>query len=217
MGIPKQLHQIWIGPDQRPDHLIKTWHDKHKDWSHLVWDETMLDKAIDWSPGARKVYDQYIRDQRYCGATNVARVLILNQYGGVYVDADIHCRHSLDGAWFMEHENWISQSPHDPERFQNAAMGAVQGSSLMSMIAFDLDMVSAQGRPIHPSWQTTGAVQIKNVYDNTAPKQDLAVVPSPAFHPQQKNRATNPALWTYTGIIYADHFFYSTHGRKLPA
>lgn len=217
MGIPKQLHQIWIGPDQRPDHLIQTWTKRHQDWPHLVWDESMLDKAIDWSPGARNVYEQYMQDNRYCGAANIARIMILHQYGGVYVDADMQCRHSLEGAWFMDHTNWISQSPHDSDRFQNAAMGAVQGSALMSMIAFDLSMVSAQDRPIHPSWQCTGAVQIKKVYDSLTPKQDLAVVPSPAFHPQQKNGATNPALWTYTGVIYADHYFYSTHGRKLPA
>ena len=219
MGIPKQLHQIWIGPDQRPDHLIKTWQDKHKGWGHVVWDESMLDKALAWTPGARKVYDRYMQDKRYCGAANVARVLILHQYGGVYVDADMRCRHTLDGAWFMDHANWVSQSPHEPTRSQNAAMGAAQDSTLMGIYADRLDEIGQRDLPIHPSWKTTGALLFDGIRA-LVPEGvsfDLGFVPSPAFHPQQKNGAANPALWTYTGIIYADHYFYSTHGRKLPA
>ena len=217
MPVPNQIHQIWIGPDQRPDAMLESWRQAHPSWPHYVWDERALDNELDWTPGQRMVYDQYMRDERYCGAANVARILILHQYGGVYIDADMTCKHSLNTAWFMRHENWISQSPHDPDRLQNAAMGAAKGSALMSMIAFDLSMVSAQDRPIHPSWQCTGAVQIKKVYDSLAPKQDLAVVPSPAFHPRKKNGAINEALYHYAGQVYANHKFYSTHGRKMSA
>lgn len=219
MGIPKLLHQIWIGPDARPDKLIQTWTDRHQDWPHILWSEQSIDNELDWTPGARKIYDQYIKDERYCGATNVARVLILHQYGGVYIDADMRCRHSLHGAWFMQHQNWVSQSPHDPNRSQNAAMGADKGSILMGLYADRLDELGQTGGPIHPSWKTTGALLFDGIR-TLAPEGvsfDLGFVPSPAFHPQQKSGAANPALWTYTGIIYADHYFYSTHGRKLPA
>lgn len=219
MGIPQQLHQIWIGPDQQPNHLIKTWTDQHPNWSHFVWDEDALDHDLAWTDGARKVYDQYMQDGRYCGAANVARVLILHQYGGVYVDADMRCRHRLDGAWFMDHQNWISQSPHDPNRSQNAAMGAQAGSVLMGLYADRLEEIGQRDLPIHPSWKTTGALLFDGIR-TLKPEGinfDLGFVPSPAFHPRQKNGATNPGLWTYTGIIYADHYFYSTHGRKLPA
>lgn len=219
MGIPKQLHQIWIGPDERPDKLIRTWQDKHEDWAHFVWNERAIDNELGWTTDLRKVYDQYIKDERYCGATNVARAIILEQYGGVYVDADMRCRHSLDGAWFMKHDCWISQSPHESSRSQNAAMASTQHGAAIAKYVNELERVGAQDKPIHPSWQTTGAVLFDSVRTWAAdnPHIDIGFVPSPAFHPQQKNGAANPALWTYTGIIYADHYFYSTHGRKLPA
>lgn len=215
MGIPKQLHQIWIGPDDRPNDLIKTWQDKHQDWPHFVWDERAINNEIVWTSGARQVYDQYMQDERFCGAANVARVLILHQYGGVYVDADMRCRHTLEGAWFMDHNNWISQSPHDPTRSQNAAMAGNKYSPFLTKYVEKLNEIGERGLEIHPSWQRTGALLIDSFRNQV--QDDVGFVSSPAFFSRQKNGNTNPALWTYTGIMYADHFFYSTHGRRMSA
>lgn len=218
MAIPKNLHQIWIGPDPRPAQMIDGWTRKHETWSHFVWNERALNKDIKWTRGTRAVYDRYMRDGRYCGAANVARVLILHQYGGVYIDADMVCRHTIEGAWFMQHDAWISQSPHDPNRSQNAAMGASGNNILLSRYINDLDQLGLTGGEIHPSWQKTGALlfdQVRIWADGIEPKPDLAIVPSPAFHPHKKNGAVNDRLFNYEGIIYADHKFYSTHGRKM--
>lgn len=218
-SIPRQIHQIWIGPDPQPTDFISSWVQHHKDWPHFLWNEKAIDNELHWTDGARKVYDQYMQDERYCGAANVARAFILEEYGGVYIDADMRCLHSLETAWFMEHENWIAQSPHEPSRSQNAAMGAAKGSRLMANYVFALDLVGLEEpMQIHPSWQKTGAV----LFDQERAKpymknEDLAIVPSPAFFVHQKNGAVNPAMANYRGQIYGDHKFYSTHGRKMPA
>lgn len=218
MPIPKHLHQIWIGPDARPAMMIDGWTEQHETWDHFVWNERALDRDLKWTDGQRKVYDKYMQEERYCGAANVARVLILAQYGGVYIDADMSCRHTLEGAWFMKHAAWISQSPHEPSRSQNAAMGAAKNDILMVKYANELDQIGIYDFDIHPSWQKTGAVLFDRVRawaEDIVPKPDLAIVPSPAFHPHKKNGAVNDRLFNYEGIIYADHKFYSTHGRKM--
>lgn len=220
MGIPHTLHQIWIGPDPRPNDWIETWRQEHPDWSHYVWDEQAINMELMWMDGIRKVYDQYIKEERFCGAANVVRALILEQFGGVYIDADMVCRHRLDDAWFMRHEAWVSQSPHEPTRSQNAAMGTVANNVLFSYYVNSLDLIGRSDGPIHPSWQKTGAVlfdQVRAWGEGITPKIDVAFVPSPAFHPKTKSGKPNPALYNYEGQIYAMHHFYSTHGRKRTA
>jgi hypothetical protein len=208
--VPKFINQCWIGPDPVPVDWCETWPEMHPAWGYRLWREEDID-SLPWPTGAREVYDKYIADERYCGAVNVARVLILALHGGVYIDADMVCIKTMENAFFMDSKIWISQSPHNPARSQNAAMGCEQGSAVMQSY---LNHLCEVGDDIHPSWQKTGAVLFDHVKDTHFLRPAVTMVPSPAFHPRTKLGTVNRAAWGYTGSIYAEHYFYSTHGRN---
>lgn len=207
--VPKFIHQVWIGPDPVPVDWTDTWAEMHPSWGYKLWREKDLDELL-WPSEAKKIYNRYVKEERYCGAVNVARALILMLKGGVYIDADMVCIKTMDDAPFMKQNIWISQSPHDPKRSQNAAMGCDQGHPIMQSYLGHLCEV---GDDIHPSWQKTGAGLFDHVRNTHFRRGSVTLVPSPAFHPRTKLGTVNKAAFGYTGSIYAEHYFYSTHGR----
>ena len=209
--IPRTIHQVWIGPDTPPFDMMMSWQSAHPEWDYRLWREDDI-PDMGLSEQAQKLVDAYVADGRYCGAVNVMRAFILYNHGGVYIDADMECGHKLDDAWFIrDHSCFISQSPHEPTRSQNAAMGCIKYSAIMGIYCQKLNEVSI--KDIHPSWQKTGAVLFDEVRVQL-PKQ-IGFVPSPAFHPYNKFGSLNPMIRNYVGHIYAKHHFYSTNHRRM--
>ncbi len=83
--IPKLLHQIWWGP--RPsllDRCMRSWEtmaDKHG-WTYKCWTE---EEILDMPLKNREAYDGY---GGFHHTTDLARIEIIEKYGGVYVDCD---------------------------------------------------------------------------------------------------------------------------------
>ena len=79
------IHQIWIGPKKRPD----IWMDTVKDFAlkygheYIVWDDK---KVSELTLINREWYD---KEPTYNGKSDILRYELLNQYGGMYVDADM--------------------------------------------------------------------------------------------------------------------------------
>ena len=88
--IPKTIHQIWIGNLEPPVSLMDSWKTKNPEFKYIIWDEDRI--------RAEKFDTQTKIDEieEYCGKADIIRYEILNRYGGVYIDADSYCVHSLD-------------------------------------------------------------------------------------------------------------------------
>ena len=86
--VPRLLHQIWIGELPRPPALA-AW----RDWcaghgrDYLLWDEAALARI-----GApdHPAYRAMLAAGDFPGAVDVARYLVLQAQGGIYLDADFH-------------------------------------------------------------------------------------------------------------------------------
>ncbi len=85
-GIPKIIHQIWLGPNKPPARWIDTWRkqyiDQHPDWTHMLWTEENLAEIDMLRPGS------YFEEPTYNGKSDVVRYEVLYRHGGVYIDAD---------------------------------------------------------------------------------------------------------------------------------
>lgn len=99
--IPATLHYIWIGGTPLPDRFranIETWRRHNPDFEIREWNEANLD----WS-------SRYMRAAYMFGywsrVTNLARLQVLQQHGGIYLDVDIEMirplRPLLDNACFV--------------------------------------------------------------------------------------------------------------------
>jgi len=94
LQIPKKLHQIWVGSDPVPprhEEWIAGWKRRHPDWEHRLWDEEALVRVL---PDEALRY--YHAAQSYAGKADVARIWIVNELGGVYVDTDFQCLRPID-------------------------------------------------------------------------------------------------------------------------
>lgn len=118
-GLPKKIHQIWIG-GELPERY-QTWVDGIKamnpKWEHRLWtDESLTSLGLDL-PG--------IKDKFWspASATNYIRLLLINMFGGIYMDVDFEAKKPLD--YFTSLEAFAAEQ--DTGMLCNAIFGAGAG------------------------------------------------------------------------------------------
>lgn len=195
--IPKIIHQIWVGDEKKmPKKHIETWKRFHPDWIHLLWTENDISKLnlINLDK-----YDKYYKEKCYNGAANVLRVEIINQFGGIYIDADSICTNSMDDL--CELDFFAVYSPNIKGRVGNAFFGSVKNHQILT------DYIKEIGKltKIHPSWSTTGGTTFGKVIKkfNAIDK----VLPSYTFY--TKNSSNKPIA--IKGKNYGTHYWGTTH------
>ena len=87
--IPKIIHQIWIGPRKKPDLWMDTWSkdylSKYSDFKYMLWDNSNFREVLDKYPNILKIF---YTEEFWVGKADILRMLILYEYGGIYIDAD---------------------------------------------------------------------------------------------------------------------------------
>ena len=85
-NIPKIIHQIWLGPNKKPNIWMDSWKknyiNSYPEWKYFLWTEKEINKI------KLKNRSQYEYEKYYTGKSDIARYEILNQFGGVFIDAD---------------------------------------------------------------------------------------------------------------------------------
>ena len=92
MSIPKQIHYVWVGPRPIPEKdqaYIKGWQKLNPDFKIIKWDETKIDYSK--YPLVQKALDE----ERYALASDILRMIVVYQEGGIYLDTDIELLQSL--------------------------------------------------------------------------------------------------------------------------
>lgn len=82
--IPKVIHQIWIGPNKRPD----IWMDSVKEFCYTFGYEYKLWDNNNISSLTLRNIDIFNTVKQYCGKADILRYEILHKFGGIYIDAD---------------------------------------------------------------------------------------------------------------------------------
>lgn len=105
--IPKVIHYCWFSGQPIPQKLqdcIKSWHEKCPDYEIVRWDESNYDyKKL---PYTRQAYEA----EKWGFIPDIARLEILYQYGGFYLDTDVELLKSLDELRYQQgfcgREDW---------------------------------------------------------------------------------------------------------------
>jgi FkbM family methyltransferase len=184
-GIPKVIHQIWIGPKQPPSHAMDTWRIKNPSWEYKLWSMPPTD-LINQA--------QYDAAREWAGKADIWRYEILLKEGGVYIDADSLCLRPLDDS-FLDGEFWAAyeSEKHVPDLIANGTMGAAPGAAVMKELVRRLGELTPQEVMGAPAWATTGPALLTKVLDGM-------------------RNTTTRALPSGTKV-YASHLFYPTHHR----
>lgn len=96
--IPKVIHYCWFGRKELPDFLrkcISTWKDKCPDYDFIEWNESNYDVSKH-----KYTLDAY-KNKKYGFVTDMARLDILYEYGGIYLDTDVTLVKYLDDMLYQ--------------------------------------------------------------------------------------------------------------------
>ena len=179
------LHQVWVGPPM-PAHLVayaEGWQALHPDWEYRLWREDdlrwlrhrdLFDRAAELSP--RNV-GQF--------ASNIARLEILYEHGGIYLDCDMEPNGRrldplLTDAWTAWHPE--AEGYDDRTYLTNALMGAVPGHPVFASLVDGLrDSVEANAglRSIY----TTGVRYMTTRLRAEGLMDALTIYPAHYFYP----------------------------------
>lgn len=91
--IPKIIHYCWFGTSQIPKHFqnnIETWKKYCPDYKIIRWDESNYDVT------KNKYMKQAYEEKKWGFVPDYARLDIINQYGGIYLDTDVELLRPLD-------------------------------------------------------------------------------------------------------------------------
>lgn len=91
--IPKKIHYCWFSGNPMPEYLqncIATWREKCPDYEIIQWNETNYD--VEKIPYTKQAYER----GKYGFVPDVARLDILYEHGGIYIDTDVTLLKNLD-------------------------------------------------------------------------------------------------------------------------
>ena len=91
--IPKKLHYMWLGRKSMPENLLKcieSWRRYCSDYEIIEWNEDNYD--LDRHPYMRQAYNA----GAYGFVPDYARLDILYNEGGLYLDADVEIKRNID-------------------------------------------------------------------------------------------------------------------------
>lgn len=97
--IPKVIHYMWLGHNPIPESLqfcIDSWKKFCPDYEIICWNEDNYD--IEKNSYMRQAYEH----KAFGFVPDYARLDILYQYGGIYLDTDVELKKSLDDMLYQE-------------------------------------------------------------------------------------------------------------------
>ena len=119
--IPKVIHYCWFGRGKLTplmEQCVASWTKYCPDWEIVRWDEDNFD--VNFCPYAAKAY----RAKRYGFLSDAARLKIIYENGGVYLDTDVELRCPLDEL--LENDAWFGYGS-STEINTGSGFGAVKG------------------------------------------------------------------------------------------
>lgn len=146
-AIPPIIHRVWPGPDPVPYTFrahAATFEHHNPGWEHRLW---TVDDLDDLDMVNRDLYDRAkteAPDDWLRWRADIARLEILYQYGGIYVDTDAECLKPLDPL--LEYDCWFAESPNAPGHATQAVFGCAPQHPHVGRLLDLLEASAAENR-----------------------------------------------------------------------
>ena len=91
--IPKIIHYIWLGESEMPvilSECINTWKRFMPDYKLIRWDDDVLSQIN------MPFINEAVQSKKWAFASDVVRLWVLYNYGGIYLDTDVKVFKSFD-------------------------------------------------------------------------------------------------------------------------
>ena len=211
VGIPRHIHQIWIGSNPRPVEWMQNVQKfcRDYDYKYTLWtEESIQSLTFDEFPGLK---DIYTATERLSGKCNILRLLILYCYGGIYIDADCVFLHPENFVEFLKKNTdktflaWETLTREHLEKFgkptkensdmygrrkiiANSIIGAKKCAPFIKFLLIQAPLYFWEhyGKG---SWRESGPGYTANMYD-LYKDGDVHIYPMSTFYPKGWLRVT---------------------------
>ncbi|MDR1734735.1 MAG: glycosyl transferase [Oscillospiraceae bacterium] len=130
--IPRIIHYCWFGGNPLPrayKRYLRGWKRLHPGWEIRRWDETNFD--VTQNRFCREAFEA----KKWAFVSDYARLKVLYDFGGIYMDTDVECLKPLDG--FRHHRAFSGfEQPHS---IPTGTMGAEKGNPWIAALLSDYD------------------------------------------------------------------------------
>lgn len=133
--IPRIIHRIWAGPDPIPYRLrahADSWVEHHPGWEHRLWTLEDIDRLAMTNQDLYDRAEQEAPNDWLRWRADIARLEILHQFGGVYVDMDTACLRPFDPL--LERSCWFAESPNAPGHATQAVCASEPGHPALTYL-----------------------------------------------------------------------------------
>lgn len=203
-----------MGPPMPAEYVRygESWERHHPDWQLTLWGWPEL---YAMSMRNRDLFDdaeQQAPHDAIRWRVDIARMEILHQYGGIYVDCDTECLRPLDDL--LTNRMFLPESPNDPSLVTNAVMGAEPAHRFLDALIDGLPANAAAHRGKRLV-DTVGGKYLTRQLAAHNP-DDVAVLPWHLFAAQSirdRDRGGIPA--TPHPAAYTNHVYGNTRGRRV--
>lgn len=131
-GIPKILHQVWLGENPMPEKYIEWrdhWRQLHPDWEYVLHTDDTIKNIL-----PEELYEYMEKCKKYSSKSNIVRLYVINKYGGIYCDTDFEWNKNIDV--FLNNE-FVVAKQHG-SLYCNAFFGSVSNNPI---IKYQLDLL----------------------------------------------------------------------------
>src|SRR5690606_33546859 len=141
-NIPKRIIQFCHDPDHAPERILKaaeTTRHNLPEYDYILADDELAKKVIKENWG-ENLYSWYCLNQIPASRADIARLVLVHHYGGIYVDLSMQMRNSfddyLDEDIILLKRDDFSQYQDNPQNahFTNSIIGAPKGSPFLEAL-----------------------------------------------------------------------------------
>lgn len=127
--IPQKIHYCWFGGNPKPQlvqQCIASWTEYCPDYEIIEWNESNFD--VNGIPYTAAAY----ADKKWAFVSDYARLALVYEYGGVYLDTDVLLKSRCLEEW-SKYDCWLAC---DDTRYVNTGLGfgAVKGNEIIGAL-----------------------------------------------------------------------------------
>lgn len=201
--IPKIIHQIWLGPLEPPKEAMESWKDFHPNWEYILWTEKNLP--------ALKNQNAFDRSDAYSQKADILRYEILQDFGGIFVDADEHCLKNIDPLFesiFQSHcDCFAVYEKGNSGLIANGIMGCTKNNPFMKKMVDEIN-IDQYGR----TWEIVGPQYLTDLVEKYKPAIHLfkSKVFLPVHHSERPRKKINLNILREDPEVYGVQLWGST-------
>jgi len=179
-GIPKIIHQIWLGSPlpEKYKEWTKSWKKFNPNYEYRLW----TDKDI---PGLKMSnMHNFERITNYGVRSDIMRYNILNRFGGIYADTDFECLRSFSDFEYLNF--FISVGYPTKVELYPGLIGCTPNNPIMSKIVEGVSTITVRDLIKNRALATTGAYFFTDTFFKVIQQYTpgvLAFPPADYFYP----------------------------------